>query len=92
METHSMVQSCSCIWEVKADMSLNLITGQWEVTCDTAIPAGGGGSGCRAGGRVGAVRAPRVVALFSTLVVMGRRERPLERKAVLGIISFLKDP
>lgn len=41
---------------------------------------------------MGAVRAPRVVALFSTLVVMGRGERPLERKAVLGIISFLKDP
>ena len=32
------------------------------------------------------------VALFSTLVVMGRRERPPEGKAVLGILSFLKDP
>lgn len=49
METHSMVQSCSCIWEVKADMSLNLITGQWEVTCDRAIPAGGGGQGAELG-------------------------------------------
>ena len=50
LETHSMVQSCSCIWEVKADMPLNLITGQWEVTCDRAIPAGGGGQGAELGG------------------------------------------
>ena len=32
-----------------------------------------------------------MAALFKTLVVTGRRERPPEGKAILGIILFIKE-